>query len=436
MPRLRTIIVYLLCLAPLTGEVMRNAGAAEPTAETELGVLVGAAFESNPDIRAARAKWRQTIERLPLETGLEDPTLTFSYFLENVETRVGPQEYSVGASQKFPFPGTLRQKGRVVAKEVEIAEIQYERVVRDTIADLKIAVYELAYLDGAVEVTEHNQELLREILGFAQARHADGGAGLNDVFRAESQLAQLDYDLITLRELRAVQSSVVNAILDRPANDAIGRIAAPIQESATCSVEALDELSMQRSQEIRLAELGVEKSEEGIKLAQKLNLPKFSIGLNHIGTGEAIDRSIDDSGHDPLVVTGGVSVPLWFKKNQARTRYAEEEKQVAGARVESVRNATRVALRKTFFRVENARRLVTLYRDHLIPEADRSMEIAEEWNREGRGSVSEILETQSVWLNFNLAFLRARIDHAQALTELERLAGGSLTPVLALEQKP
>ena len=42
--------------------------------------------------------------------------------------------------------------------------------------------------------------------------------------------------------------------------------------------------------------------------------------------------------------------------------------------------------------------------------------------------MSEILETQSVGLNFNLVYLRARVDYAQARGRLERLVGGSIRP--------
>lgn len=395
--------------------------------------LIAAAFNDNPEIRAAHAQWAQAVERYPQETALDDPMLSFSYYIENVETRVGPQEYSVGFSQKFPFPGTLRQKGRVVEKDIETAEVRYERVVRDVIADLKKAAHELTYLDGAVEITTRNHDLLREILAYAQTRYTDRDAGLNDLFRAESQLAQLDYDLITLRELRAVQRSVVNAIINRAPEHELGPIAASIPEPVTPSLEALDELTLQRSQEIRLAELGVEKWDETTALAHKRNLPSFTIGVNHIGTGDADNPAVDDSGQDPLIVSGGLTVPLWFKKSSARVRYAEEGRRAAAERRISAHNAARVALRKALFRFENARRLVILYREHLIPQAERSIEIAEEWNRTREGSVTEVLETQSVWLNFNLAHLRAKVDYAQALAELERIAGGSLTPALRKE---
>ncbi len=305
-----------------------------------------------------------------------------------------------------------------------------ERVVRDVIADLKSAAYEYVYLDGAAEITRRNRSLLQETLSYAQTKYSGQEAGLNEVFKAESQLAQLDYDLITLRELKTVQLAVLNAILNRPSDEAIGSVSAPLSMEGNLSLDALDDLVQQQRQEILLTQLGVEKAEEQIRLAHRLNLPNFKIGVNYIETGDAINPSTPDSGQDPIIVSGGISVPLWANKNKAQVRYAEEGLEAAEQRGDSIRNRTCVELRKAYFQLENARRLVELYRDHLLPQAEKSMAIAEEWNRERRGSVTEILETQSVWLNFNLAWLRARVDYAKALTELERIAGGSLQPAM------
>ena len=428
-----TLLSFTTNGADSENEIDEILQASQDVSGISLGDLIEDAFANNPDIQAARANWAQTVEKYPQETALDDPMLNFSYYVESVETRVGPQEYGIGVSQKFPFPGTLKQKGRVVEKEIEISQIEYEKTARDVIVDLKQAVYEILYLDGAIEITKHNQELLNEILSYAEAQYGNQASGINDAFQAESQLAQSDYDLITLRELRAVQQSVINSILNRPSDEPIFLVAAPIPQPVTIEISALDQLVNDHNQEIQIANLKVEKADESIRLAKRMNLPGFTIGANYISTDEAMNRQTIDSGKDPIIIGGGMSIPLWFGKNKARVRYAQESKTSAQSKAESVANQMEVNLRKTYFRMENAQRLVILYRDHLIPQAEQSMKIAEEWNRNRQGSISEVLEVQSVWFNFNLAWLRARIDYAQSFSQLERIAGGSLSPVLNLE---
>ena len=58
---------------------------------------------------------------------------------------------------------------------------------------------------------------------------------------------------------------------------------------------------------------------------------------------------------------------------------------------------------------------------------EKAIEIAETWHQEGNPkSIAGLLETQSVWLNFDLARARAIADYQQNLTKLEQLVGGSL----------
>ena len=90
---------------------------------------------------------------------------------------------------------------------------------------------------------------------------------------------------------------------------------------------------------------------------------------------------------------------------------------------EFLEDETQVALQKVYFRLENARRLVELYETTLIPQAGAAIEVAETWHQEGPKSIAGFLETQSVWLNFNLARLRAITDYQQNVVRLEKLVG-------------
>ena len=97
---------------------------------------------------------------------------------------------------------------------------------------------------------------------------------------------------------------------------------------------------------------------------------------------------------------------------------------------------TRAMVRKTYFAARNAMRLVDLYEKTLIPQAKQAMQVAEAWNVDKEKNLSGLLETQSTWLNFNLARLRAMTDYQQSLSRLERLAGGLLMATPPKEKAP
>jgi hypothetical protein len=99
--------------------------------------LIKYAVENNPGLKAARLEWARVIQKYPQVTSLEDPMLTYTYPIEEIETRLGPQDQVFMLSQRFPFPGKLGLKGEVVSKEVEIAKTSYDRTVRDLIVEVK-----------------------------------------------------------------------------------------------------------------------------------------------------------------------------------------------------------------------------------------------------------------------------------------------------------
>ncbi len=394
----------------------------------DLPTLVRLAVERNPKLKVAQAKWRATIEKYPQVTALADPMLMYSYFIRSVETRVGPQRHRLGFSQALPYPGTLDAAGRVTLKEIEIERVKYEQVVRDLIVDLKLSYYELAYLQRARQVTYQNQQLLSQISNIANTRYASSEATLHDVLKAQSQLAQLSYDLILLRELEEVEKANINALISVPSKTSLGPPALVVYTSQDIPISDLEAKALAGRQELHIADLMIQKADETISLAKLKTKPRFKLDLMTVETGEGLMPDALDSGKNPISIGVGISIPWSSSKNRSKIQEAELNHTAAIERKRSMEDLTLANLRKLYFRLENARRLVDLYENSLIPQAEDAIALAESWHQEGTKSIAGFLETQSVWLNFNLARLRAITDYQQNVARLERLIGGSISP--------
>ena len=396
-------------------------------AETlELPSLIRVAVGRNPKVIAAKARWQATVEQYPQVTALPDPMFMYGYFLRSVETRVGPQRHRVSFSQTFPYPGTLDAAGEVVKKAIEIERVKHERVIRDLIVELKLSYHELAYLQQAVELTRQNHELIASILTIATARYAEGKAILNDVLKAQSQLAQLEYDLILLEELQSVEYANINGILSVPSTTSFGTTVPVAYEPLDVTLADVEKQALAKRQELRIAELTIEKATKGIALAELQTKPMLKFDLMTIETGEALMLDAPGSGKNPFSIGFGVTIPWSSLKNSSKVREAQQNREVVTASKHSLEDETKVALRKIYFRLENARRLIELYETTLIPQAGAAIEVAETWHQEGPKSIAGFLETQSVWLNFNLARLRAIADYQQSIVRLEKLVGGKI----------
>ena len=396
-------------------------------AETlELPNLIRVAVDRNPKVKAAKARWQATIEQYPQVTALPDPMFMYGYFLRSVETRVGPQRHRVSFSQAFPYPGTLDAAGEVVKKAVEIERVKHEQVIRDLIVELKLSYHELAYLQRAVELTRQNHQLIASILAIATTRYAEGKAILNDVLKAQSQLAQLEYDLILLAELQRVEHANINGILSVPSATPLGATVPVAYEPLDVVLADIEKQALSKRQELRIAALTIEKATKGIALAELQTKPMLKFDLMTVETGEALMFDAPGSGKNPFSIGFAVTIPWSSLKNSSKVRQAQQNRESVTANKRVLEDETKVALQKIYFRLENARRLVELYETTLIPQAGAAIEIAETWHQEGPKSIAGFLETQSVWLNFNLARLRAIADYQQNLARLEKLVGGKI----------
>ena len=396
-------------------------------AETlELPNLIRVAVDRNPKVKAAKARWQATIEQYPQVTALPDPMFMYGYFLRSVETRVGPQRHRVSFSQAFPYPGTLDAAGEVVKKAIEIERVKHEQVIRDLIVELKLSYHELVYLHQAVALTRQNRELIASILTIATARYAEGESTLNDVLKAQSQLAQLEYDLILLEELQRVERANIKGILSIPSATSLGTTVPIAYEPLDVTLVDIEKQALAKRQELRIAALTIEKATKGIALAELRTKPMLKFDLMTIETGEALMLDAPGSGKNPFSIGFGVTIPWSSLKNSSKVREAQQNHEVVTANKRVLEDETKVALQKVYFRLENARRLVELYETTLIPQAGAAIEVAETWHQEGPKSITGFLETQSVWLNFNLARLRAVADYQQNIARLEKLVGGRI----------
>ena len=432
-----TVIVGILVLGvPMKTEVLgmtQTATIPEQTdvstlfAETlELPNLIRVAVDRNPKVKAAKARWQATIEQYPQVTALPDPMFMYGYFLRSVETRVGPQRHRVSFSQAFPYPGTLDAAGEVVKKAIEIERVKHEQVIRDLIVALKLSYHELTYLHQAVVLTRQNRELIASILTIATARYAEGEAILNDVLKAQSQLAQLEYDLMLLEELQRLEHANINGILSVPSTTVLGATVPVAYEPLDVTLADIEKQALSKRQELRIAALTIEKATKGIALAELQTKPMLKFDLMTVETGKALMFDTPGSGKNPFSIGFGITIPWSSLKNSSKVREAQQNHETVTADKRVLEDETKVALQKVYFRLENARRLVELYETTLIPQAGAAIEVAETWHQEGIKSITGFLETQSVWLNFNLARLRAIADYQQNVARLEKLVGGRI----------
>ncbi len=122
--------------------------------------LAYAALHS-PSLKKAFYSWKAALEKTGYVGALPDPVFSFGYFIENVETRVGPQEQRFSLKQSFPWFGTLGTKKDIAQQQANAAYRKYQSEKLKLFYAVKSAYYDFYYLGRDIIITKDNFELLK-----------------------------------------------------------------------------------------------------------------------------------------------------------------------------------------------------------------------------------------------------------------------------------
>jgi outer membrane protein, heavy metal efflux system len=326
-----------------------------------------------------------------------------------------------------------------VEADARVAHIKLDRTVKEVMASVRRSFYELLYIRTARQVVAENRRLLEHLREVGETAYAKDRASLMDMVKAQSQLGQIRYDGILLAELEQTEKTRLNGILNRAPDASIGKLVEAEFQPVVFDLKGLYALAEANQEDLRMARALVDRADASAELARFENLPDFNVGVSYSSIGQPdIPVRPEDSGKDAFGFQVGITIPLWFDKNRGRVARAEAGIRKAKAAEEAIVTDIRTRVHDLLFRLNNALRLVALYRDDLLPQAMNAMEIAETWYRERQASFSDFVETQAVYYNFQLALARANADYGKVLASLEQLVGQTITarPAKNKEKSP
>jgi outer membrane protein TolC len=278
-------------------------------------------------------------------------------------------------------------------------------------------------------------DLMEHLVKISETDLSIDGTTLTDVFKAQQQLAQLQYDLILLREQKETVKTQINAHLDLPPEAGVGVPKKVRFKPFELAPETLYHLAKKYSQRLKMAQQEIEKSDHAVSLAKREYWPDLTAGFTYIEVDDADPvvmnnrlTEVDDSGRDAYAINFAINIPIQWGRRNASLREAKLHQGEAKLNKKNIKNELFAEIKSLYFKIKNSERLVKLYQDSLIPQAEQSIQTAETWYKEKRGSLSGMLETRSAWLNFNLAHRRALADFNQRVAQIEPLLGKVLTP--------
>lgn len=395
-------------------------------ADLELYLAYG--LEHSAQLRTSFEAWRATTERVEQVSTLPDPRLSFGEFIEEVQTRTGPQQRRLGLSQAFPWPGKLDAKANLATRQAEAAWEQVEQERLRVARRIEEAFYEYAFLARELAITTELLGLVQGLEPVVQGR-IRAGAGQEDLLRLQVEIGRLEDDVASISQRRpALSARLADAMNMRVRGTAsllpLPELTAPTRTSRDTA--ALVEQAFSSSPRLRVLERRLEAAQAAQELTKYKRRPEFAARVDYIDTGNALSGGTPGSGDDPLFVGLSMSLPVWTSSYSAADREARHSVRAARSSLEDARSTLNADISEEVYRVDDSQRRLELYRESLIPRARESLQLTTASYRAGSASVLDLLDSERALLEFELSYWRACREFLQGEARLTELLGGAV----------
>lgn len=392
-----------------------------------LDTYLKSALNNNAGLRAAFDEWQAALEDIPQVTALPNPTLQWTHFVEEIQTRTGPQNNRFVLSQAIPWKGKRSLAGKMAADRAEGLWWAAAGLKLDVIRDVKQVYYEYAYLAQAIRIVKENIALLYNLEPVVQAR-VRGGASQGDLLRLQVEIGKLENESETLERLRPALNEQLNAIMNDPTSESKPWPTIAPPEGRVFRRADLKVILDKMNPELRRMEWRRKQTDHLISRRKLENRPDFTVGLTYIETGSATTAiKPSDSGDDPFGITVGVSIPIWRKKTDAGVRQSRSHESAMHRSITQKRYTLHAQLELQIYQLDDAARQIALYQDSLIPRAQQAMEITQVEYQSDNAALLDVIDSERELLSFEKSYWRAVSDYGKRLAELEALCGGDLS---------
>ncbi len=377
------------------------------------------AADNNPLLKARFNEYLAALEQVPQVGALPDPQLAFGYFIQPVQTRVGPQQFRLSATQMFPWFGTLKAREKVAIQTAKAKYELFEEARAKLYNEVRGTYYNLYFNEKANSILQENIQILQRFQNLAVIKVETGKVSPVDEYRIEMEMGDLENQLAGLRDQQQYLLVAFNNLI----NTEVERVSIPDTLWNTgpelSRQEMLDSL---RNGNHQL--LGLELQREALsykqEAARKSGNPDFSVGLDYIAVGKGENNL---SGEDAFMFPRiGITIPLYRNKYRSMVQEAAYQETAKTFEKQDKMNMLETLFEKTWNELQDADRRMKLYEDQQ-DLAVRSIRLLEVEYTTADLNFEEVLRMERKQLHYSLELEKARADKQAAVSFLHYLMG-------------
>lgn len=378
--------------------------------------LVHTVLTVNPSLESTRQAWRGMLARYPQVVSWDDPMASYAFAPGTIRSKTVSYGQEIDLKQKFPFPGKLNLRGKIALAEAGSAEEDYEWV-KIQLATAASNLFDDYYLiERAIGVNNIHIALLKEYKESANAQYASGQVTAQIPLQADVELAQLEYEQISLATDREVIIAKINALLHRDPSSPLPlsqKTLYPIAISE--NAEQLQEEALQNRPDLRAIRAQIDAAKSALDLAYLEYLPDFEVmySYNSMWPVPSMFSSVGV----------GVNIPIQLERRKGAVDESRSNIKSLSYKHAQLVDQAFVEITTALKRVSQARQYVEILKEQIIPTAKDELEAAIAGFEAGKNTFLELIESERTLRTLELQFHSAMAELYRQLAMLDQSVG-------------
>ena len=334
-----------------------------------------------------------------------------------IDGSFGGTETAVGVGQSFRLPAYYRAQRGAADALLRQAEVERGALRRGVRLRAALAYVEAVAADARLALADSAVAVARGFAYASNRRFELQATGALEPLQAEVALAQAERARAEAAGQAASARAALAAYLARRDRlafaDALPEPTADLPDlDRLAATGALDSLLVAANPRLAAAEASVGVAEAEARAVATEKLPSFGAEAALQTEGGAVGF---------LAGRVGVAVPLARIASDAPDRAAQAAVEVARRERDRLLVGLAADLRQRAARYRADLAQLRLYRDRLVPQAERAYAIAIRLRREGAATYLEVLQAQTALLQTRADALDVRLDAVRLRTEIDAL---------------
>jgi outer membrane protein TolC len=438
------------------------------------------AAENNPGLKAAYARYQATAEQVN-QASLPNPELQAGAFIRPMERYMGNQTADFRLMQMFPWFGMLSTQKE---EAYQMGQADYQLFLEEKnrlFFEVKSTWNSLLLLQGEQQLAQENLEYLMKYetlalmqyqvgnsivlpsnsfrqantssspantsqmsgMGGSSSTTAQGAStpssgmsalpmvgsstGLTAILQIRLQIKELESTLQQLKANKEVIQYQFQQLLNRPMEANL--VLPAVWEKAQLTLDKQDYLANIKESNPMLAMYASEQMAftQQAKMAKLEGKPMLGAGVNYMTFTSRLESGMPMGGQDMVMPMMTLSLPIYRKKIASKIKQADYLKNGAMMQQEEMANQLTLQWASAFRDLEESERLLSLY-DAQVALVEQQLQVMETTYSSGNLSLSEVIQTQQLLLDYRRKKLNALYLQHQSLAQLDALLSPSPSP--------